>query len=47
LYIKKEMRTSKLINKNNKTMKNLILITAFVFGIQTAVLSQNKINPDV
>ena len=28
-------------------MKNLLIIIAFVFGIQTAVLSQNKINPDV
>ena len=28
-------------------MKNLIIIIAFVFGIQTAVLSQNKINPNV
>jgi hypothetical protein len=40
------MKTSKLINLNNKTMKNLILITAFVFGIQTTVFSQNKINTD-
>jgi hypothetical protein len=41
------MRTSKLINNlNNKTMKNLILITAFVFGIQTTAFSQNKINTD-
>ena len=41
------MRTSKLINNlNNKTMKNLILVIAFVFGIQTTVFSQNKINTD-
>ena len=41
------MRTSRLINHlNNKTMKNLILVIAFVFGIQTTVFSQNKINTD-
>ena len=41
------MRTSKLINNlNNKTTKNLILVIAFVFGIQTTVFSQNNINTD-
>ncbi len=41
------MKTSKLIiNLNYKTMKNLFLITAFVFGIQTTVYSQDKINTD-
>ena len=41
------MRTSKLINNlNNKTMKNLLLVIAFVFGIQTTVFSQNKIYTD-
>ena len=41
------MRTSKLINNlNYKTMKNLLLVIAFVFGIQTTVYCQNKINTD-
>ena len=41
------MRTSKLINNlNYKFMKNLLLVIAFVFGIQTTVYCQNKINTD-
>ncbi len=41
------MRTSKLINNlNNNSMKNLILIIAFVLSIQTRVFSQDKFTTD-
>jgi len=35
-----------LLTLNFKFMKNLLLVFAFVFGIQTTIYSQNKINTD-